>query len=284
MPRAIPPFAKVLALFFVQGLVLWVLTYFQNDVLATFWIAGVATLVAWWALWLALHPERTWQPWLECLALAGAAYWVPIFCDGLLRDWLRPAERNYFFPPQLVSYWVVSIVAILTFPLALLLCGVRWTTGWRLQAATTARQVGLRGLFLLMMGVALHLAAFQPLLRELIDRNTWPNLNDLYFWVICLLFNAWVAIIVLGAAMLVLGQRLRKRSVLVIALGSAGLVVSIIVARSDLQTALLISVWALATIYVTAFGNAFALRAIGYRLTRRGSQPVESQPSEPLAS
>ena len=282
MPFAIPPFAKVLALFSVQGIVLWVLTYFPHEeYVGVVWLAGVATLVAWWSMWLALHPQRTWQPWLECLALAGAAYWVPVFCDWLVRDWLRPQERDHFFPPEARYYLELSIVATLTFPLALLLCGVRWATGWRLQATTTARQVGLRGLFLLMLGVALHLAAFQPLLQELIEREIWPNLDAFYLWSVALLFIVWVAMIVLGTAMLIVKQHPRKCSVLVMALGSAGLAVSLFFVNS--QRFLLASVLALATIYVLAFGNALALRAIGYRLTSRLSQPAESQPSEPLA-
>ena len=282
MPFAIPPFAKVLALFFAQGIVLWMLTYLSHiDYGDVVWLAGAATLVAWWALWLALHPERTWQPWLECLALAGAAYWVPVFCDGLLRSNRGPWAG---FPPMyLIAYWVLSIQVVLTFPLALLLCGVRWTTGWRLQAATTARQVGLRGLFLLMLGVALHLAAFQPLLQEIAELKPWVDWDNLHFWSLSLLFIAWVAIIVLGAAMLVLGPRVPKRSVLVIALGSAGLAASNIIARSEWSASLTMSARTLAVIYATAFFNAFALRAIGYRLARRPHQPAESQPSEPLA-
>lgn len=282
MTTHVSPFAKVLALFFLQGLLLWVLTYFQNDVVAALWLAGVATLVAWWAMWLALHPERTWQPWLECLALAGAAYWVPIFCDGLIRDSLRPAERNYFFPPQLVSYWVVAIAAILTFPLALLLLGVRWTTSWRLQTTTTSRQVGLRGLFLLMLGVALHLATFQPLLQELVAQQQWPSLSDLPFWLLCLLLIAWVASIVLGIAMLVLGQPIRKRGLWAMALGYVGLVVSFFFIQR--QTFLLASTWALIGISLPSLVTAFALRRIGYRLVSSSSRSPSSQPSEPLAS
>lgn len=283
MNMHVPPFAKVLALFFAQGIVLWMLTYFSNEEYVTVvWMAGVATLVAWWSMWLALHPQRAWQPWLECLALAGAAYWVPVFCDGLLRS-TRGGEP-WFPPMHVVAYLVLSIQVVLTFPLALLLCGVRWTTGWRLQAATTARQVGLRGLFLLMLGLALHLAAFQPLLQELAERKTWPNWNDLYFWSISLLFIAWVAIIVLGAAMLVLGPRVHKRSMAVIALGSAGLFVTTTIFSSDWPIALQVSAPGLATIYVTAFLNAFALRVIGYRLARPSRPCTESPPSEPLVA
>jgi len=281
MPFAIPPFAKVLVLFFVQGLMLWVLTYFPNEEdVAVIWLAGMATLVAWWSMWLALHPERTWQPWLECLAVAGATYWVPVFCDGLLRS-TRGGEP-WFPPMHVVAYLVLSIQVVLTFPLALLLCGVRWATGWRLQTSITAWQVGLRGLFLLMLGLALHLAAFQPLLQELIQLKTGPVWDALYFWSTSLLLISWVAIIALGAAMLVLGPRVHKRSVLVMALGSLGLFVTATIFRKDWPGVLQFFAPGLATIYVTALGNALALRAIGYRLARRPHQPAESQASEPL--
>ena len=286
MPIVIPHFAKVLALFFVQGLMLWVLTYIgaDDDYRGVMWAAAVGTLASWWAIWLALHPQRTWQPWLESLALAGAVFWVPIFCDALLRDWLRPDERNWIFPPSFIAYITVAIAAATALPMALLLCGVRWTTGWRLQPPSAARQVGLRGMFLVMLCAALHLVVFQPLLHQLLSRTSWPGWAEIYFWLIAMLLMVWPASIVLGATMLVLGRRMPKRSVLVMVLGSVGLAACFLTSRSDWETSLQMVAWALAAIFVTAFVNALALRVIGYRLARPHSQPAESKPHEPLVS
>jgi len=72
--------------------------------------------------------------------------------------------------------------------------------------------------------------------------------------------------------------------VLVIALGSVGLAACFLTSRSDLETSLQMVAWALAAIFVTAFGNVLALRAIGYRLARPQSQPAESMAGEPLVS
>lgn len=285
MTIRVPPFAKVLALFFVQGLILWAMSYYQDDdYLSTMWMAAVGTLASWWAIWLALHPQRTWQPWLESLALAGAVFWVPIFCDALLRDWLRPEERNIVFPPAFVAYLTVAVAAATALPMALLLCGVRWTTGWRLQPPSAARQVGLRGMFLVMLCAALHLVVFQPLLHQLLSHTSWPGWAEIYFWSIALLFLSWTASIALGIAMLVLGRRMPLRSVLVIALGTAGLAASVIIPRSDLETSLQWVRWSLTAIYAVAFINAFMLRLIGYRLARPDSKPLESAPSEPPAT
>lgn len=284
MPRTIPPFAKVMALFFVQGLALWGLKNYVNEsvYVAVPCLAAAGTLVAWWAMWLALHPERTWQPWLECLALMGATFWVPVIAGGLLH--LTHVSRSWDTLVDQIVYVLLSMHVVLTFPLALLLCGVRWTTGWRLQAATTVRQVGLRGLFLLMLCVALHLAAFQPQLQEVIHHYGWPNLSDLVFWLIFLLYLSWAAMIVLGAAMLVLGQGMPKRSALVITLGSVGLAVTNLIGMGQWPAALQASGMALITLYGLAFLNALALRAIGYRLVRRPRPSTESQASEPLTS
>jgi hypothetical protein len=285
MPRAIPPFAKTLALFFVQGLILWALSFYQDDdYLSLMWLSAVGTLAAWWAIWLALHPQHTWQPWLESLALAGAVYWLPIFCDEPLRDWLRSEERNRMFAPAAIAYLTVAIAAATAFPMALLLCGVRWMTGWRLQASTTTRQVGLRGMFLVMLCAALHLLAFKPLLEPLFSLTSRPGWGEIYFWSIALLFMSWTASIVLGIAMLVLGRRMPIRSVLVIAIGTAGLAATIIIRRSDLETSLQWVRWMLAAIYMTAFINALALRAIGYRLGRLPRQTTESAHDEAVVN
>lgn len=282
MPFTIPPFAKVLALFFIQGLVLWGLKNYVNEsvYVAVPWMATAGTLVAWWAMWLALHPERTWQPWLECLALMGATFWVPVIVGGLLHLTHVSESRNPLVDH--IIYVLLSMQVVLTLPLALLLCGVRWTTGWRLQATTITRQVGLRELFLLMLCVGLHLAAFQPQAQEVIRSYDWSGFSNLVFWLVFLLYLSWAAMIVLGAAMLVLGQGMPKRSALVIALGSLGLAVSNLIGIGEWPAALQASGMALITLYGLAFANAFALRAIGYRLVRRPRPHTESQPSEPL--
>jgi hypothetical protein len=282
MPFAISPLAKVSALFFAQGVVLWLLMDSFDDP-GFYWRFRTVfiALNSWWALWVALHPQRTWQPWLECLVVMGATYWVPVFGDALLR--FKQAYESWDPPQYVIAYQDLWAHVVLTFPLALLLRGVSRKTGWRLQAPSAAGEFGLRKFFLLTPLVALHVLAFQPMLKEFIDSRPWLGFGTHFYWtsLASLLRNFSVAIVVLGVAMWVLGPRPQNHSVRFMALGSLAMLVVTGFFTQRLVWTLYDGSFVLMIACAMAFINAVALREIGYRMVRADSEPVNDTPGKP---
>lgn len=265
MPLPIPPFAKVLALFFAQGLVLWAMTFSGNGLLFLLpcWVTAVGVLVAWCAIWLIFHSERGWRPWLEYILLAGAGYWLPAWSDRLLR---RPPE----YPP---SFFAVSLdtvlmflssAAVLALPLVVILWPLRWLTSWRIQAPGSASAPSLRTLFLFVFCLTLHLVTLLPIIPPIPEQPTdivwgaWHHLAMLM----------QVALIVLGFACVGLGTHLARQGFVLVVIGSVTLTFlfwqTLYIANLfDLIFGIACTI---ATTYLQAVVTAFALRMMGYRL------------------
>ncbi len=265
MPFAIPPFAKVLALFFVQGLMLWVMTFDGDGLLFLLpcWVTAIGALVAWCAIWLILHPGRGWRPWLECLLLAGAGYWLPAWSDRLLRRAPEYPPRVFAVSLETVLMFLSSAV-VLALPLVVILWPLRWITNWRMQAPTNVNATSLRTLFLLIFVLALHLVTLLPILPPIPEQpmniiwDTWHHLAMLM----------QVALIVLGFACVGLGTHLARPGFVLIVFGSVTLTLLFwqtlhIANLFDLTFGIICTI---GTTYLQAAATVFTLREIGYRL------------------
>jgi hypothetical protein len=255
------PFLNVLALFFAEGILLWGVSLLEENLLefvSAIWLGAFGSVIGWWVIWPALAAERGWRPWLNWLALMGASYWLPVALDRLV----RPAE-NGFIPLSGILYLVLGLaVALNGLPALVYLLIARIGFGWRLESPGSSQPFGLRGMFLMTVLVAGHLAAFLLLLRESTERP--PKLNDFAGLGALALFLLPVIAVVLGSSGLILA-RAPFTSAITASVGTLLLLGFALVTHGPpVQAALMI-----VSLLVASALQALALRWLGYRISNR---------------
>jgi hypothetical protein len=266
-------FAKVLLLFFVQGLALWGVTFVAADEHARWFFPfcfGVAgAVICWWAIWLGFHAERTWQPWLETLALMAATFWLPVFCDGFIRSHVQ-ASGSVFLPPEALFYLLLYVSVLTVLVLGLALRVVRWLTRFTLTSTVGSPRPSLLGLFALTALVAGHLMAFLPFVRNLKEISHWPTSDDWTFWLFAEGLAASATAMMLGIATAIMDRGNVWRGIIGALLGWVALL-GILIGWEQFDqpefTAGTIG------IVVQAVIIAFVLRHLGYRLGRAPQTP-----------
>lgn len=266
-------FAKVLVLFFLQGQLVWLLSFWSTHVVNQ--VAGIAlfgAIVAWWPLWFALHRERTWRPWLETMLLMGATFWLPLFAD----QWVRPLindGQNYLIPPQAILYLMLFYGLLFCPVVACLWLGIRQLIGWQWQSPYAVR-VSLRDFFMILAAASLHLVGFLPMLQESVHRglpplggSEWVEIAKFTLFLSSVL--ASLTFIVLGSAALVVGERIQRGGLICTVLGVLGLGIATAVNQMRWSSGFSVDLAvAAAVISAQAALTSLALRCFGYRLAK----------------
>jgi hypothetical protein len=264
------PFLKVLALFFVEGVVLWLMSLFEERMptpVAAIWLGAFGCVVAWWSIWPALAAERGWQPWLEWLALAGACYWLPMLLD----PWVRAEERT-FIPMSAVLYLLIGLGVLLSGLAAIAyLLVAKLAIGWRLESPRPTGPFGLRGMFLMVLLVSGHLAAFVAPLREASERTF--KFSDVLGVGAVLLFMLPVIAVVLGGGGIVLS----RKPLISMSFAGGGVLLLLgfcfVTGANEFR-----SILPIVALLVSATLQGFALRWLGYRITSRGERRFADMP------
>jgi hypothetical protein len=218
-------------------------------------------------VWAVLHAERGWRPWLDCVALMGATYWLPVLLDPLVRD-----DRDSFIPLSLILYALVGVAVAMAPAIGLLLLPVRWISGWRLHTPGEAQPFKLSGVFLLTTLLAGHLMAFLPGLQNMVKQSNSP-FDDVEGWVIVLLVASAVCLLTMASAALIIGGRVIVPLLLLMVPIGVGLALMML-SGQDWQA--LRSVLIAAAAFITHnLLVAFALRCFGYRFTGRRERMLQ---------
>jgi hypothetical protein len=274
MSPALRQFAKVLLLFFMQGSLLWGGSFVAADEHAswvfTFCFGVAGAVICWWAIWLGFHAERTWQPWLETLALMAATFWTPVFCDGFVRSDEHGGDS--FFPIEGLFYLLLALSVPTVLVLGLTLRLVRWLTRFSLSSTIESPPLRLLGLFALTALVAGHLMAFLPFVRNLKEVSDWPTSADWRFWLYAEGLAASTTAVVLGISAAIMGRNNVGRGIIGALLGWIALLVTIMWQQPIAQQLVPFAVGTVG-IVVEAVIIAFGLRTLGYRLGRAKQTP-----------